>query len=111
MVEASCPGARIVAFGHLGDGNIHFNISQPVGMPKRLFLDRWDELSGLVHGMAHRAGGTISAEHGLGRLKTAEIRKFKSVIELELMQRVKSAFDPNNLMNPGIIAFPELLDS
>ena len=68
-VAQAMPGARPVLFGHLGDGNIHANISQPVGMDKQAFLDRWDEVNTIVHGLVARCGGSISAEHGIGVMK------------------------------------------
>ena len=100
-VCAACPGARIVAFGHLGDGNIHFNPAQPIGMAKADFLARWEEITTLVHDVAHRLGGSISAEHGVGRLKRDEIKRYKQPIEIDLMTAVKRALDPQGLLNPG----------
>ena len=100
-VEALVPGARIVAFGHLGDGNIHFNISQPVGADKKAFLDRWEEVNAVVHGIVTAMEGSISAEHGIGRLKRDLLPGVKSPIELDLMRRIKDAFDPNGILNPG----------
>jgi FAD/FMN-containing dehydrogenase len=102
-VRAICPGARIVGFGHLGDGNIHFNSSQPVDMAKADFLALWDEISALVHDIAHRLGGSISAEHGVGRLKREEIKRYKQPVEIELMTAIKRALDPQNILNPGRI--------
>ncbi len=95
------PGARPLPFGHLGDGNIHFNISQPPGADTKAFLARWEEVNAQVHDLVHRLGGSISAEHGLGRLKREENRRFKSAVELDLMRSVKRALDPEGLMNPG----------
>ncbi|MFD1695192.1 FAD-binding oxidoreductase [Roseibium aestuarii] len=100
-VEALLPGCRPVPFGHLGDGNIHFNISQPVGADKEAFLARWDEVNDLVHGIVHSYRGSISAEHGIGILKRDLLTRVKSPLELELMHRIKAAFDPKGLMNPG----------
>jgi FAD/FMN-containing dehydrogenase len=100
-VGAACPGIRPVPFGHAGDGNIHFNLSQPLGMDRAAFLARWDELSGLVHAVAASFGGSISAEHGLGQMKRLEIRRYKSAAELALMRRIKDALDPSGIMNPG----------
>jgi FAD/FMN-containing dehydrogenase len=100
-VEAFVPGCRPVPFGHLGDGNIHFNVSQPVGADKEAYLAKWDEMNAIVHGIVADFGGSISAEHGIGRLKKDLLRDVKSEIELDLMRRIKSAFDPKNLMNPG----------
>ena len=95
------PGARPVAFGHIGDGNVHFNLSQPPGADRAAFLDQWEAVNEVVHDIAAGLGGSISAEHGIGRLKRAEIRRYKSPLELELMQRVKTALDPTGIMNPG----------
>jgi FAD/FMN-containing dehydrogenase len=100
-VLAAMPGARICAFGHLGDGNIHYNISQPVGGDKQAFLDRWREINAIVHAIVLDAGGSISAEHGIGQLKRDELAHIRSPIEMELMYRIKSAFDPAGIMNPG----------
>lgn len=100
-VEAACPGIRPVPFGHVGDGNVHFNLSQPEGGDTAAFLARWDEINVLVHDFVHALGGSISAEHGIGRMKRAENGRFKSPLELEMMRRVKRAFDPQGLMNPG----------
>ncbi len=100
-VLAAMPGARICAFGHLGDGNIHYNISQPVGDDKTAFLARWREMNEIVHGIVLAMGGSISAEHGIGQLKRDELEKIRPAIEIDLMRRVKRAFDPANIMNPG----------
>jgi FAD/FMN-containing dehydrogenase len=100
-VLAAMPGARICAFGHLGDGNIHYNISQPVGTDKQAFLDRWREINAIVHTIVLDAGGSISAEHGIGQLKRDELAHIRSPIEMELMYRIKKAFDPAGIMNPG----------
>jgi FAD/FMN-containing dehydrogenase len=95
------PGCRPVPFGHLGDGNIHFNVSQPVGADKEEYLAKWDEMNEIVHGIVHDFNGSISAEHGIGRLKRDLLKGVKSQLELDLMQRVKDAFDPKGLLNPG----------
>lgn len=99
-VMAAIPGARICAFGHMGDGNIHYNISQPIGADKQAFLDRWREINHIVHGIVIAHGGSISAEHGIGQLKRDELAEVRSPIEIELMQRIKHAFDPAGIMNP-----------
>ena len=106
-VKARLPGIRPVAFGHVGDGNIHFNLSQPEGADPELFLARWHEFNDIVHGITARLGGSISAEHGVGLLKRDELPHYKSALELELMARIKAAFDPENLMNPGKILHRE----
>ncbi len=95
------PGCRPLPFGHLGDGNIHFNIGQPVGADKQTFLDRWDEVNAVVHGIVAELGGTIAAEHGIGQLKRDLLVNFRSETELAMMRRLKAAFDPNGILNPG----------
>ncbi len=100
-VVQACPGIRPVPFGHVGDGNIHYNLSQPVGADKAAFLDRWEEISALVHTIVARHGGSISAEHGIGVMKRDALPHFKSAVEMDLMGRIKSALDPLGLMNPG----------
>ncbi len=100
-VLAVMPDARIVAFGHLGDGNIHYNISQPVGADKAAFLGRWHEINGIVHGIVADMDGTFSAEHGIGQLKRDELAETKRGPEIELMRAIKAVFDPYNILNPG----------
>lgn len=100
-VVAAIPGARICAFGHMGDGNIHYNISQPVGADKQAFLARWHEINTIVHGIVLSYNGSISAEHGIGQLKRDELAEVRSAIEIDLMHRIKHAFDPAGIMNPG----------
>ena len=94
------PAARVCAFGHLGDGNIHYNISQPVGADKQAFIGRWREVNAIVHGLVLKFNGSISAEHGIGQLKRDELAEIRSPIEIDLMRRIKRAFDPANIMNP-----------
>ncbi len=100
-VLRAIPGARICAFGHLGDGNIHYNISQPVGADKAQFIERWRDINHIVHGIVLSHGGSISAEHGIGQLKRDELASIRPGIEMELMHRIKTAFDPAGIMNPG----------
>lgn len=100
-VTAVLPGIRPVPFGHIGDGNVHFNLSQPVGMDTAQYLARWDEFSKIVHDIVADIDGSISAEHGLGRMKRDEITRYKSAIEMNLMRTVKRALDPKGIMNPG----------
>ena len=100
-VEAFAPGARVVAFGHLGDGNIHFNISQPIGADGQAFLDHWDAMNEIVHGIVARLGGSYSAEHGVGQLKRGLLARWKDPASLAVMRQIKSALDPNGVMNPG----------
>jgi FAD/FMN-containing dehydrogenase len=105
-VVAAEPGVRVVAFGHLGDGNIHFNLSQPVGAEKAAFLARWQTLSDIVHAIVAAHGGSISAEHGLGVMKRDEITRYKSAVEIDLMRQIKRTLDPLNIMNPGKVVLP-----
>jgi FAD/FMN-containing dehydrogenase len=100
-VEAFVPGARVVAFGHLGDGNIHFNVSQPVGADRQAFLARWDAMNEVVHGIVARLGGSFSAEHGVGQLKRGLLARWKDPGALWVMRQIKAALDPNGVMNPG----------
>lgn len=100
-VEDFVPGCRPVPFGHIGDGNIHFNVSQPVDADKEDYLAKWDEMNTIVHGIVGEFGGSISAEHGIGRLKRDLLKDVKQGIELDLMKRIKDAFDPKGLLNPG----------
>ena len=97
------PGIRPLPFGHMGDGNIHFNFSQPPGMDAKAFMARAPELHALVHGIVADMGGSISAEHGIGRYKRELLQAVKSEVELDLMRRIKRSFDPNNILNPGRI--------
>jgi FAD/FMN-containing dehydrogenase len=100
-VERLIPGARPVPFGHFGDGNIHYNVTQPRGAGKAAFLARWDEMADAVHGVVLRLGGSISAEHGIGRMKARALESVKSEAELAMMRRIKAAFDPRGILNPG----------
>ncbi len=100
-VQAIVPGARPVPFGHIGDGNIHFNITVPKGADNASFLARWEEISRTVHDIVHRFGGSISAEHGLGVMKHNEIARYKSAAELDVMRTLKRTLDPNGILNPG----------
>jgi len=95
------PGARPVPFGHLGDGNIHYNVTQPVGADKDAFLARWEEVHETVHTIVARLGGSISAEHGIGFMKRDELPHFKDPVALNLMRTLKATFDPLNILNPG----------
>jgi FAD/FMN-containing dehydrogenase len=105
-VEKLIPGVRIVAFGHVGDGNIHFNLSQPKDVERETFLSRWDEANRLVHDTVVEMDGSISAEHGIGRLKREELARLGDPLELEQMRAIKRALDPHNIMNPGKLILP-----
>jgi FAD/FMN-containing dehydrogenase len=99
--EAAMPGVRVCDFGHFGDGNIHFNLSQPVGMDKAAFLARWEEFNRIVHDIVAGMGGSISAEHGIGLLKRDELAAYKDPVALDLMRALKRTLDPRNILNPG----------
>jgi len=95
------PGSRICAFGHLGDGNIHYNISQPVGADKAVFLTLTEVITPAVHKIVRAYGGSISAEHGIGQMKRDELAEVKPPVALDLMRRIKKDLDPKGIMNPG----------
>ena len=100
-VKADMPGIRPVPFGHIGDGNIHFNLSQPKDMDKQHYLSHWADMNRTVHEIVTALGGSISAEHGIGTLKVAELEHFKPAIDLKIMRDIKNTLDPKNIMNPG----------
>jgi D-lactate dehydrogenase (cytochrome) len=95
------PGARPVPFGHLGDGNIHYNVSQPIGANAADFLARWHDVNVVVFEIVLRMGGSISAEHGIGVLKRDELPGVKDKVAIELMRSIKALLDPLGIMNPG----------
>jgi len=101
LVDLMIPGARPVPFGHLGDGNIHYNVSQPPGMDKAVFLANWEALNAAVHEIVLDLGGSISAEHGIGRMKRDLLPHAKGALAVELMRKIKASFDPNGILNPG----------
>ena len=95
------PGARPVPFGHLGDGNLHYNVSQPIGADTADYLARWHEVNAVVFEIVLRMGGSISAEHGIGVLKRDELPEVKDKTAIELMRSIKAMLDPKGIMNPG----------
>jgi len=101
LVKQRIPGVLVCCFGHAGDGNVHFNLTQPAEMDGALFLDLWAEVNKIVHDVVHRMDGSIAAEHGVGQLKKDELTRYKEPVELEMMRTIKRAFDPENLCNPG----------
>ena len=94
-------GVRYVVFGHLGDGNLHYNLSAPPGTPAAAFLGEAARANRIVYDLVARLGGSFSAEHGIGQMKRGELLRYKSAVEIELMQRIKHALDPDALLNPG----------
>jgi len=100
-LAAAYPGVRCVAFGHIGDGNIHYNPAQPLGERGADFAKEYSAVNRIVHDLISELNGSISAEHGLGRLRRDEARRYKSDVEMDLMQTLKDALDPTNIMNPG----------
>lgn len=100
-VLALIPDASICAFGHVGDGNVHFNVTQPDGADRSAFMARWSEVNAAVHRVAAGMQGAISAEHGVGLLKRDELEAFRSPVETQMMRVIKTALDPQNLMNRG----------
>jgi len=101
LVMAAMPQARICSFGHMGDGNIHYNVSQPKGGDAKSFMARREELNDIVHALVVSLGGSISAEHGIGRLKRDMLARVKSPVEMAMMRAIKQALDPSGIMNPG----------
>jgi FAD/FMN-containing dehydrogenase len=107
-VEKLLPGARAVSFGHLGDGNLHFNFNSPGAGDDPAFLAKWDEVQQTVHDIVKEFGGSISAEHGIGAMKVASLPRYKSHEELDAMRALKAAFDPKGILNPGKTVPPVL---
>ncbi len=101
LLAQQLPGIRMVIFGHLGDGNLHYNVSPPVGASDAEFVARQPAVYRLVHDQVARHAGSISAEHGIGQLKRVENQRYKSPVELALMRRLKETLDPLGIMNPG----------
>lgn len=101
VLQQHFPGVRNFTFGHLGDGNLHYNVAHPLDSSVEAHMAHYTELSRLVHDSAHAHGGSISAEHGIGQRKRDLLPVYKSAVELDLMRRIKHALDPHNLLNPG----------
>lgn len=99
--EKAVPGIRAVPFGHMGDGNIHFNFSQPVGGDPKAFMAQDEAVHAAIYAIVLRLGGSFSAEHGIGQLKTGLLRRHKDPVALEMMHAIKQALDPNGILNPG----------
>ena len=103
MLETRYPGCRVTPFGHMGDGNLHFNVLQPIGMNKEAFLANWDRMNRDVHDIVVRYKGSISAEHGIGSMKVAELGRTADPATLSAMRVIKRALDPHTIMNPGVL--------
>jgi len=101
VVERIAPGARPVPFGHFGDGNLHYNVSQPERADRTKFLALWDPMSDAIFELVTELGGSISAEHGIGQMKRDVLKRYKSAVELDVMRAIKSALDPKGILNPG----------
>ena len=108
-VEQMIPGARVVAFGHLGDGNLHYNVSQPAGADKAKFLAKWEAVNDAVHTIVAKYEGSISAEHGIGVLKRDLLAKAKDPVALSVMHAIKKTLDPNGILNPGKVLRTKVL--
>ncbi|MDE2132705.1 MAG: hydroxyacid dehydrogenase, partial [Betaproteobacteria bacterium] len=100
-LQEQFPGIRVVCFGHVGDGNLHYNLSKPNQQENAEFIGQTPAVNRAVHDTVDRLGGSISAEHGIGQLKVDELVRYKDPVALELMQRIKGTLDPLGIMNPG----------
>jgi FAD/FMN-containing dehydrogenase len=108
LLQREIPGVRLVNFGHLGDGNLHYNVQAPAGGEAAAFLRDWeDKVNTLVYDQVHTFDGSISAEHGVGELKAAKLPGYKSPVALQMMRAIKQALDPQNIMNPGRVLAPQ----
>lgn len=101
LIDGICPGVRPFPFGHFGDGNIHYNVLAPEGVSRSDFAPMAEKISQAVHELILEMDGSISAEHGIGRTRRAELARLKSFVELDLMRRIKTSFDPAGILNPG----------
>ncbi len=105
-LEKEIPGIRICPFGHVGDGNLHYNLSQPAGMAADTFMELMPKCNRIVHDLVHELGGSIAAEHGIGQLKVNEMLRYRDPVESELMRDIKRTLDPKGIMNPGKVIAP-----
>jgi FAD/FMN-containing dehydrogenase len=101
VVERIAPGARPVPFGHFGDGNLHYNVSQPEGADRSDYLALWERMSDAIFELVSELGGSISAEHGIGQMKRDALLLHKTPVELDMMRAIKHALDPKGILNPG----------
>ena len=95
------PGIRIVAFGHVGDGNLHYNQSMTNAEDNAVFMQQQPQVNTIVYDLVTQLGGSISAEHGIGQLKRGELAHYRSAVEMDMMRAIKKALDPQGIMNPG----------
>ena len=100
VVTAVIPGVRFASFGHIGDGNLHYNLTQPVDMNNEDFMALWHDATDPMNDIVHNLNGSFSAEHGVGQLKRNELERYRSKVEVEMMKSVKKALDPKGIMNP-----------
>jgi FAD/FMN-containing dehydrogenase len=100
-LRANVPDGMLVAYGHVGDGNLHFNLTQSPGADAKAFLARGAHVQRALHDLVREYGGSFSAEHGIGQLKVAELERYADPVELAVMRAVKHALDPHGIMNPG----------
>ena len=101
LIEGIVPGIRPMTFGHIGDGNLHYNLTQPADMSKADFMDKWHDVTDPLNDLVFELGGSFSAEHGVGKLKRDELVRYTPAVEIDLMRKVKAAIDPTGIMNPG----------
>ena len=101
LAHGVCPDARVVAFGHVGDGNVHFNVSQPVNGDPDAFAGLQTEMAHAIYDLVAEFGGSFSAEHGIGQTRRPYLARYRSEAELETMRAIKAALDPQGIMNPG----------
>jgi FAD/FMN-containing dehydrogenase len=107
LLRREIPGVRLVNFGHMGDGNLHYNVQGPESLDADSFLGEWEaKVNTLVYDSVHRFNGSISAEHGVGSLKLEKLLQHKSPVALSIMRNIKRALDPQNIMNPGRVVRP-----
>ena len=102
-VKELLPDIRPCPFGHIGDGNIHYNLTQPRDISKNEFMSYSSDLNRVVHDLVAEMDGSISAEHGIGLIKKSELNHYASPVKMKIMRSIKAALDPNNIMNPGKI--------
>src|SRR5699024_7101883 len=100
-VDKVCPGIRVIPFGHVGDGNIHFDLLEPGGMDGEAFVADLRPITDAVYDVVQQFDGSFSAEHGIGQLKVDDMRRYRDAVDLDMLRAVKQALDPQGLMNPG----------